>query len=132
MTVLYLRWKKNYWKTSGVHIQKNLQQRCFPILRMVRCILWKYNIWLQSRWWWKEKNSFKCKNRKITFLVQLTEHIYCIFVCHNFSLLNKIWKMVFKCLLYFYILPLIKTFRIFPFARFLCFLHHHLFCYVMQ
>lgn len=87
--------------------QKNTKRKMFShfengSLHLAR----KYNIWFQHRWWWKKKNSFKCKNRKITFLVRADRTYLLHFHLPQFSFLYEIW-----CLnVCSSIQPLIKTF----------------------
>lgn len=120
-------------KLTTRHTKKYARARdVFTVRRMVRCNFVRNIIYgfCSVEWWWERKKpSFKCKNRKITFLVLLTEHIYCIFVCHNFFPFK--WNMMFKCLLYFFLVqPLIKTFHFF--SRFSVFSPSSSFRYVMQ
>jgi hypothetical protein len=115
-------------KTSNKTRKKRAGRDVFTVRREDGSVQFVWKIiygFCSAEWWWEQKNSFKCKNRKITFLVLLTEHIYCIFVCHNFSLSNEIWCLN-VCSISLLSTPYQNFSLLFFFLAFPCFLRHHL------
>lgn len=74
---------------------------------MVRCILWKYKIWLQHRWWWKKKTALNVKIEKLLFLFSW-QNIFIAFssLPQNFPFK---WNMMYECLLYFSFSPVFSS-----------------------